>query len=427
MKKNNKGLKIIKLFILLAVIMVSSNKIIGKTSIKNYKVQKNELAENPIYLSVATTQSSYNSRNVTITLNSSDNLSGVDQMCIQENSNVSNCVWTTYVKKSSFTVSDDYNGNTVTIYAWVKDVAGNVSSRASKTYKTYKRCSVTVNNGSSYCQADWGSCTKSCGGGTKYATKVQPLKDAYLGNTCDSKITANGCSESCNTQDCCSSVRYEDGTSCSASCGGGTKNRLAYSNYNGQRCSAQDQSSGGSSCNTQGCCSRVYYKDGAKCSKSCGGGTTNRFAYSWYNDKRCSAYDKSSGGSSCNTQDCCSSVYYKDGNSCSKSCGGGTKNRLAYSNYNDQRCSAKDKDSGGSACNTQDCDGIPNGTCKIRGTRQRFGGVWTCSGPGRHTISTYYQIYCKSNGVISKKTTSPSWVCGYAPYGTADGWYLYSD
>ena len=153
MKKNNKGLKIIKLFILLAVIMVSANKIIGKTSIKNYKVQKNELAENPIYLSVATTQSSYNSRNVTVTLNSSDNLSGVDQMCIQENSNVSNCAWTTYVKKSSFTVSDDYNGNTVTIYAWVKDVAGNVSSRASKTYKTYKRCSVTVNDGSSYCQA----------------------------------------------------------------------------------------------------------------------------------------------------------------------------------------------------------------------------------------------------------------------------------
>ena len=58
--------------------------------------------------------------------------------------------------------------------------------------------------------------------------------------------------------DCCSSVRYVDGSSCSASCGGGTKNRLAYSNYNGQRCSNKDQSSGGSSCNTQGCEKILY-------------------------------------------------------------------------------------------------------------------------------------------------------------------------
>ena len=51
----------------------------------------------------------------------------------------------------------------------------------------------------------------------------------------------------------------------------------------------------------------------------------------------------------------CSSVKYVDGTTCTKKCGGGTYNQLAYSTYNNQRCSDKDKTSGGASCNNQPC------------------------------------------------------------------------
>ena len=98
------------------------------------------------------------------------------------------------------------------------------------------------------------SCTKKCGSGTKTDTYTR-YSSAGSGFTCG---TWNKPNVACNTQGCCSSVRYVDGSSCTKSCGGGTKNRIAYSNYDGSRCSANDLSSGGSSCNTHACETWVY-------------------------------------------------------------------------------------------------------------------------------------------------------------------------
>ena len=59
---------------------------------------------------------------------------------------------------------------------------------------------------------------------------------------------------------------------------------------------------------TPGGCDKVIYKDG----KKCGGGTKNQLAYSAYKKgMRCSSSDKSSGGSKCNTQSCCSTSNTK--------------------------------------------------------------------------------------------------------------------
>ena len=247
-------------------------------------------------------------------------------------------------------------GTTYYAYAIAVDNAGNKSA----VYKI-----GTAADGKDEYSA-YGACTKACGGGTQTRT-----------NSC--ALVTTGFTRACNEQACCSKVNYKDGTSCTKTCGGGTYNRLAYSAYDGSRCSSKDESSGGSACNTQACCSSVTYKDGTSCTKSCGSGTYNRLAYSAYDGSRCSSKDESSGGSACNTQGCCSKVTYKDGSSCTKSCGGGTYNRLAYSAYDGSRCSGSDTSSGGSACNTQDCcskvNYVDGSTCSAScgdGTYNRF-------------------------------------------------------
>ncbi len=53
--------------------------------------------------------------------------------------------------------------------------------------------------------------------------------------------------------DRCGKVTYKNGTTCSAACGNGTYNRLAYSVYSGKRCPDKDQSSGGTACKLKDC------------------------------------------------------------------------------------------------------------------------------------------------------------------------------
>lgn len=194
--------------------------------------------------------------------------------------------------KTSFTsTSKSYTRSCGTsYYAWAVavDNVGNVSDVTA--------LGSTSDKANSY--SAWGSCSKKCGRGTQTRT-----------NTC--LLITSGLSQSCNTQGCCDLVDYTDGTSCSKKCGGGTTNRLAYSHYDGSRCSQKDLSSGGKACNTQDCCSSKSSSsscgDWSSCNASCGGGTQWRSCTTSYT----SNYDGSSCGStpyndyrSCNTHSC---------------------------------------------------------------------------------------------------------------------------
>ena len=144
--------------------------------------------------------------------------------------------------------------------------------------------------------SSYSSCSNTCGSGTKTRT-----------NTC--ALVTTGLSASCSsTTSCCDEVTYSDGDSCSASCGGGTKNQLAYSKKNpSMRCASKDKASGGSSCNTNGCCSKTEFSHcdnyGACSVSSCGGGTKKRTCYkkSSYTGEICSNYSDSA---ACNTDPC---------------------------------------------------------------------------------------------------------------------------
>ena len=233
---------------------------------------------------------------------------------------------------SGFTTSTSFTracGTTYYAYVVAEDKVGNRSD--------VKSLGTTSDGADSY--TAWSTCSKTCGGGTQTRT-----------NSC--ALVTTGLSQDCSKQDCCSEVTYKDGTTCSKTCGGGTYNRLAYSKWDSSiRCSSKDQTSGGSACNPQPCCTGdVVQSYGTwKCNVSCGTGVNKR-TNTWV---RCNGttYTKEETGTSCNTGiDCCSSNNIKYGSwtswskygDCSTTCGTGTKaktrTRTMTSKLNNQSC-----------------------------------------------------------------------------------------
>ena len=299
-------------------------------------------------LSVSSANQSYNTFKAKININATDNnmLSSQNDVKVCIKTNTSSCSSNDYKKyASSYDITipgEKYDGSKERVYVYVKDNAGNVTSRK-VDYTIYKECSVVVKDKNNVIKE--GTCSKKCGNnGTKMDTVG--TKDKHTGAKCSE--TMKNVTE-CNRFDCCNKVTYKDSNVCSKKCGGGTYGQNAYSKYDSSiRCPSKDTSSGGSSCNTQSCCDDIIYKEGDKCSKTCGGGTHNRVAYSKTDGSRCPSKDISSGGSSCNTQSCCEKFTYgswKDWSSwgtCSAACGTGkqtrTRTRPKFSTYDKSSC-----------------------------------------------------------------------------------------
>ncbi len=147
---------------------------------------------------IKSNNSSINTKNTTVTIKGSDEGSDVDKVCVNTSNDSSTCTW--YDMKSSTYTNNNYNvpssdgsGRTDTLYAFVKDKAGNISDSKSINYTLYTYC---TNTSIDY-YGSWGSCSASCGGGTK--TRTIYYKDTHF--------TSQSCgysseSDSCNTSSC---------------------------------------------------------------------------------------------------------------------------------------------------------------------------------------------------------------------------------
>ena len=268
-------------------------------------------------VTISSKDSSYNSKAVNVVIEATDNdkYAAVNdlQYCITED----NKSCSGYGKSNNIehNFSGSYDGKARKLYVWVKDRAGNKTSLSDSSYVVYKECSETKALGN---WTQYTSCTAQCGdSGTR--TLRSNVIDKYFNTSCSGYTYKYN--DPCNRRDCCSSTYESAGgwsgwSSCSKSCGGGTQTRTrtitSISNYNGQSCGNRTDT-GTQSCNTQNCCSSTHESAGgwsgwSSCSKSCGGGTQTRTrtitSISNYNGQSC-GNRTDTGTQSCNTQSCC--------------------------------------------------------------------------------------------------------------------------
>ncbi|XP_065909530.1 SCO-spondin-like isoform X2 [Dysidea avara] len=199
---------------------------------------------------------------------------------------------------------------------------------------------------------EWSVCSKKCGGGISYRKrKCLPSKCPYSDpryNKCDGNDYEE---KKCNDQ-CCPEKPYwgdwENWSICSKKCGSGISYRkrkclpskCPYSDPQYNKCYGNDYEE--KKCNEQCCPEKPYWggwEEWSVCSKKCGGGISYRKRKCLpskcpYSDPR---YNKCDGSDyeekKCN-EECCpqppSWGTWSKWNYCSKTCGGGLKNRTRH-------------------------------------------------------------------------------------------------
>ncbi len=164
--------------------------------------------------------------------------------------NVSYKLWDSKLSVSTKTKSISGEGKRRILTA-VYDEAGNVNTKCVSKIWGIDRCGHTKSVGGKW--SAWSKCSGVCGTGKQTRTKTVTLQSTLnTKKNCGSKTESD--SRDCKlSTDCCSSVIYKNGTSCSAACGNGTYNQLAYSKYTDERCPKKDKASGGSACKIKDC------------------------------------------------------------------------------------------------------------------------------------------------------------------------------
>ena len=123
-------------------------------------------------------------------------------------------------------------------------------------YKTEATKTTTANCSTGYYKDFHQSYYNSTDGCSKCPANTYSAAGAGACTQCGTGYFSGEGASSCTSY--CNEVNYVDGTTCSASCSGGTYNRLAYSKIDPTiRCPEKDEATGGSVCNTKSCCQLV--------------------------------------------------------------------------------------------------------------------------------------------------------------------------
>eukprot|EP01012_Entosiphon_sulcatum_P049575 TRINITY_DN6820_c0_g1_i6.p1 TRINITY_DN6820_c0_g1~~TRINITY_DN6820_c0_g1_i6.p1 ORF type:complete len:7637 (+),score=112.47 TRINITY_DN6820_c0_g1_i6:5459-28369(+) len=194
--------------------------------------------------------------------------------------------------------------------------------------------------------SDWGTCSADCGGGTRSMTRSVSTQPAYGGAPCPTDLIRT---EACNGQACPINCVVSDWTtwsSCSKICDGGVKTRTRHvitnPQFNGTICPTDLTES--LVCNDYPCpCLVSLWSEWSPCSKTCGGGERRRTrtvtdpgtggsACPLLEEFEQCSTDACPGGSTDNpgtTIDCLVSDWsgFTD---CTKTCGGGDRQRTRY-------------------------------------------------------------------------------------------------
>lgn len=244
-----------------------------------------------------------------------------------------------------------------------------------------ERCPDST-GGYAWFEGKYGICSKPCGGGNQTQTvECRRLSDnvAVADSFCTG--TKPPAARTCNVQACTSTNTWNwaDWGDCSKTCGGGTKTRTVLCQDQNGTTVADNLCSGtkpatNSTCNTDPCTGDVTYDWSVTpgvCSVQCGGGTATDTVVckksdgSTVADSFCSAKPKPATTRTCNPDACPQAYTYaweaQAWSTCTKDCGGGVQTRSVTCKRNDgvyvdvSYCPAASKPTTSQTCNAQAC------------------------------------------------------------------------
>ena len=263
-----------------------------------------------------------------------------------------------------------------------RDIPGSENMLVDRRSCNTQACNVPV-DGSYGSWSAWSKCSKKCGGGTQSRNRVYYGAENG-GRELPSTINDLRQTQSCNTQACSVDGSYGPWSAwgtCSKSCGGGTQTR--HRTYNSAKHGGRDlphehgDLSQSQACNTQSCDVSIDGSYGSwsawgECSKKCGGGTQMRTRT--YNPAKYGGRDLPHDFTylnqiqACNKQACPIDGHFTPWGAwgeCSKKCGGGTqmRTRTYYSASNGGHDIPGNENMlvDHQKCNTQACDAPVNG------------------------------------------------------------------
>ena len=294
--------------------------------------------------------------------------------------------------------------------------------------------------------SEFTQCSRTCGNGTKTRTRncTNPLPQ-HGGNNC-SMYGHHTHSISCNSHPCPIHGNYSQWTkfsTCSSSCGNGTKTRTRnctnpLPQHGGKNCSIYGHHTQVFPCNTHPCPIHGNYTQWgtfSHCSQSCGNGTKHRTRncsnpIPQHGGSNCSVHGRHTQTASCNTHPCPIHGNYTKWSKfsqCSLSCGNGTKYRTRNCSnptpqHGGSNCSVHGHHTQNASCNTHPCPVHGNYTiwsefsqCSLScgngtKTRRRYcsnptpqHGGSNCSIHGHHTQTVYCNAHpCPIHGNYTK-------------------------
>lgn len=196
----------------------------------------------------------------------------------------------------------------------------------------------------------WTTCTKTCGTGHQKRARSTRVTAYAGGKKCPHSSEAR----SCNTEKCaidCVHQGWSSWTSCSTSCNGGIRSRkktiTTKPQFGGKGCGVTSQKQ---TCSTQKCpvdCTEAGYGKWSACTRSCGGGYTERNmrgrVEAKHGGRACSTHLKQT--KVCNKHACpidCNLGLWTSWSECTKTCAGGSQTRtrpvLIAPKYGGQAC-----------------------------------------------------------------------------------------
>uniref|UniRef100_H2ZIH0 Peptidase S1 domain-containing protein n=1 Tax=Ciona savignyi TaxID=51511 RepID=H2ZIH0_CIOSA len=219
----------------------------------------------------------------------------------------------------------------------------------------------------------WSSCSRTCGGGTRTRSR-----GCSNGNVGQDGCPTSGATQSqlCNTQACQSAQPtwsdFGSWSGCSTTCGVGSRSRTRVcigGSIGVVGCEAGGESAT-QSCNTGiRCPTWTRWSDWGECSLTCGGGTqTSTRTCNTFGQAGATCVGRASRSQICNQQTCPSWSAYGSWSICSSTCGGGSRSRSRTCNngqIGNIGCSPASAASQSMVCNTNSC---PQWTAWVAGS-----------------------------------------------------------